>query len=396
MDLKQLIDSVDNLNLSENTRYNTVNGRKEFTSTDGIICNVGLKGKTYINLARTEVANMTNPRNRVECNNVTGYREFTVFNKFTDKTIKVDVFESGVYKRMEEVSASSCRYIQLPESEYLGAYTFLYTEESSSQTLEEFKKSVIILEGDNRGLSINHFAGYVNAGTNFDGISFTSIHEDSNILKKEDFVVGSTQSTPGSEFIVDSKTNRLVRREPIPVELFESIRLDFADNVKCWLYELDENKVILKDYSWGKYKHATAVTRGTKFMQIIFAYDDDRQVTIDDFDTMKLLYTKKFDSVTVNQSLIGISDTLYDEINEHGKTVKMCDEVLVTGEESNIRLAGETDTTCVFQVTVDSVPEFDTESNILSSIDTPISDKFRFHRKYMTGEEHFYIEHLIF
>ena len=165
---------------AENKPYETENGVIEFEGREGYTDNVYIEGETLVNLAITSTSNATNDRNRVECNNIEGCSNFTVFNYMSDIDLKVDICKDGVYVRTEVVNRKSKRYIQVNSGEYLGTYCYLEPSESDSTSLALFKKSILILEGDYTDKNLSYFGGVVSVGQTNEMRLYNFAYEEHN------------------------------------------------------------------------------------------------------------------------------------------------------------------------------------------------------------------------
>ena len=343
------INILNNLNSGKTSSYFTTNGTKEFTCNNaGYVDNVVIEGETLVNLIRTNSSVEVWDNSKVAINlQVCNYLEgtYTLFN-FSDKTIILDIGEATTnnWLRTFALEKNKVKTFNIHNGERIFNVNGLFTGgwENNDTSKNEFRNSIVLLEGDHTDKPISYFEGLKSVGQG-DKIEVLSLTD--NLFSKDDFVVGSTNSIVGDKFVIDSKANRITHRTPIPVQMYEYLVLDYANNVKAVLYELDSNDNILKTYGWSKYSYARAITPNTKYIRIIFSYDDDRDMSLDDYDMIKPFLTNKHDKKQISTTLRSLPNEVKDTIEKRGNKyvkVQRCGEYTFTGGESFEYLDGAT------------------------------------------------------
>ena len=334
-----ILDINENLGKSENTKYSTENGVKEFNCKDGYVDIVYIEGETLVNL----------------CHYVDGYGiiDTTYFKYFDNRITGHDVYtvcfpnlkDGGgltlrvVNKNGDDVEAipvykGDFKTINIGSSNRITAFLISldkYTEEEIKNICE----TGLIVPGDHTDKPISYFEGLksVGQGNKIEVLSLTD-----NLFSKDDFVVGSTNSIVGDKFVIDSKVNRITHRTPIPVQMYEYLEFDYAiNNINTYLYELDSNDNILKAYGWSKYSYVRAITPNTKYIRIIFSYEDGRDMSLDDYDRIRPFLTPKYDKKTIPHTLRSLPNGIKDTIEKRGNKyvkVQRCGEVTLSGYEN--------------------------------------------------------------
>ena len=224
------------LSKTENTKYTTENGIKEFSCKDGYVDNVVIEGETLVNLALQNTTNMINDRNRVECENVMGATEFTVINN-SNLIIKVDIFKNGVYTRYTEHQPKTVEFVELNEGEVLGLFSFIHTEESNENTLNEFKTGFVILEGDHTDKPISYFEGLKSVGQG-DKIEVLTINGSKYDLSGATYATGFFNSAGE----LDIHDKHKVIEQYLEVEEGKTYVLENIAQATCY-YDVNKNLV---------------------------------------------------------------------------------------------------------------------------------------------------------
>ena len=316
------------LSKTENTSYTTANGIKEFECKDGYVDNVVIEGETLVNLALQNTTNTTNPRNRVECNNVMGATEFTVINK-SSLTLKVDIFENGEYKRYTEHPSNTSIFVRLEEGEILGAYTFIFTEESNEATLQEFKKGFVILEGDHTDKHISYFEGLksVGQGDKIEVLTYIDNKSSKIDLSSVTWVDNKHLKYTNLEENISgySYTSTYI---PISFKLGESLIIENGNPNMCF-YDENQNYIPhkLPWYSSDVRISIAPIPINAKYFRITVPINNKNLVNV------YLVKQDKKQILTTLRSLPnGVKDTIGKRGNKYYK-IKRCGEYTITGNE---------------------------------------------------------------
>ena len=334
----------ENLSKTENTKYTTANGIKEFSCKDGYVDNVVIEGKTLVNLIRTGLPIKIWDNNRFAIDLIQqNYLEgtYTIYN-FSNKAIVVNIAyaSNNTWKRDFALDAGLSTKVSIGVDEKLINVNALFSAgwQNSEEGKTEFYKSVVILEGDHTDKPITYFEGLKSVGQG-DKIEVLTLTD--NLFDENDFVVGSTNSIEGEKFVIDDKATRITHTQPIPVNMFDYLELQYANNVKVFICELDKNDTVLKRYSWSKYPFIRAITPNTKYIRVIFSYDDDRTMTLADYNKINPFLTNKYDKkqiLTTLRSLPnGVKDTIEKRGNKYVKVQRCGEYTLVESDVQSIQ-----------------------------------------------------------
>ena len=115
--------------------------------------------------------------------------------------------------------------------------------------------------------------------------------------------------------------------------MYEYLELNYASNVKVHTYELDSNDNILQAYGWNKHSYIRAITPNTKYIRVIFSYDDDRDMSLDDYDIIRPFLASKYDKKQISTTLRSLPNGVRDTIEKRGNKyvkVQRCGEHTVS------------------------------------------------------------------
>jgi hypothetical protein len=195
------INILNNLNSGKTSSYFTINGTKEFTcENNGYVDNVAIEGKTLVNLIRTnlpvEVWNNNVVAIRLsDCNYLEG--TYTLFN-FSDKTIAFDIGEAttGNWLRNSTVEANKVKTFNINNGEQIFNVHGSFTDgwENNDTSKNDFRNSIVLLEGDHTDKSISYFEGLksVGQGDKIDVLTYPTNNENlitSDVTLHEDYCI---------------------------------------------------------------------------------------------------------------------------------------------------------------------------------------------------------------
>ena len=318
-----------------NTLYTAENCMKTFESeNDGYIDNFYLEGKTLINISTLGSIDGTNADGVVR---IRFYDEniiddsFIHYKRFSGKTFTCYNFTEANIHYVCRNSADEWAYSFVVEpyssevveiSNDLAIVGVDFTPEDgwSNADLSIYNERMfMVLEGE-QSPNQPYFKGICDVGRSFRGKHYIEVMTyNKNLFNKEDFVVGSTASTLGNEFIIDNKTTRITHKNPIPLEYLRNHQLRYREHdIKVILYQLDENRNILSVHEWGKYNHVRLNIPGAKYIQFIFAYDDNREMSLDDFDVINPILAEECDICEFESRLLSLPNGVKDTVEKKG------------------------------------------------------------------------------
>ena len=158
------------LSKTENTKYSTTNGVKEFSCKDGYVDNIAIEGETLVNLCRKiknveidtdkELLELYGNDNHARISNGT----FTVIN-LSNKTIYFDFknISNGSHLAKNSITNGSL-VVEIPSNGYIKSLYGYFVDGWGSSDVDEFEKSIIILEGDHTDKPISYFEGLKSVG----------------------------------------------------------------------------------------------------------------------------------------------------------------------------------------------------------------------------------------
>lgn len=313
--------------------FATENGVKELSCKNGYVDNIAIEGETLVNLALQNTTNRTNDRNRVECSNVTGITEFTVIN-YSSLKIRVDIFKDNEYTRFTEHSAGTNTFVQLEEGESLGAYSFIYTEESNEDTLREFKTGFVILEGDHTDKPISYFEGLksVGQGDNIDVLTYPTNNENlitSDVTLHEDYYI---PWNTGELTIWDDSNEKYYATDYIEVE--PNTEYIFANINKNMAY-YDANKTFIPKHlseGYGEKKCTYFYNTSPSNAKYVRLSIKNLYIGKPYMAKGKYIWDNKAIPTTLRSLPNGVKDTIEKRGNKYVK-VQRCGEVTLNGSE---------------------------------------------------------------
>lgn len=366
----------DKFSKKNNTKYETVGGYKEFSCVDGYASNIHMDGITLVNIGPMNNINgadadgivRTRFKKISEANDIfANYKRysggvFTLYN-FTNKSIQyVGRNSSDEWRWSQVVGAMSCKVVNMPADHCIVGVDFRPVDGWSNADLSIYNSSMyMVLEGDHSDKNLSYFKGIYSLGQP-ESINVMTL--SNNLFDKNDFRLGSTMSTVDMKFEIDSRTTRITHKTPIPVNMYDYLALDFDRSLfKIYVYELDENDVILQAYHWNVSYFIRSITPGTKYIRCIFAYSDDREMTMNDYDKIRPYLAMKNDTKSIRTTLRSLPNGVCDTIEMHnGKYYKIerCKERTLYYDSSDWSLNENNGTTLQFKTKdFDDIKDFD-------------------------------------
>ena len=365
------------LSKTENTKYSTENGIKEFSCKDGYIDNVVIEGETLVNCkilgtciwdgSENRLKNVHIQHTLLKANNT-----YTLFN-LSSKVIDINLLTlPSTWENSIVCGAKSSTTFVVGNNQQLGVMSGWNVHGWDSTMVNEFNNSIVILEGDHTDKPISHFEGLKSVGQ---GDKIEVLTQGENIF---DGLVELGSLSNGNP-----STNTACVRS-VNFTLFDSAKTLYQWNDKgynLYYYWYDSNYKLLQE---GGTPPIGA--KFFKFRTLIGSNENDTNVKIcisynPISEYIPSQYDKKQISTTLRSLPNGVKDTIEKRGNKYVK-VQRCGEVTLNGNEQ-VGMYANNGNTAVFGV----VHKEQAHKRGLG-----ICDKFRYHMVFNTGEEHFYLE----
>ena len=311
------------LQKSENTKYTTTNGVKEFSCKDGYVDNVVIEGETLVNLLNFSTLNIEHSNCwtfRLKANTV-----YTLFNFSDDEDGKTCILNEDLTSLTGWTADK--------------VYTFLNPIDQSvvpHYNLLGFK--IVILEGDHTDKPISYFEGLksVGQGDKIDVVSYKRGSENlaSNLTFTEgeyvDSVEGGTHSH--GEF---KCSNEYIEVEGGCAYLFDNINGQFA------IYDSSKNVIPLRwqdlqgDWFKGDNYQSSfiyAMPKNAKYVRINLPISN-----LKPYSLIKTKSDKKQISTTLRSLPNGVRDTIEKRGNKYVKVQRCGEYTLVESDVLSIQ-----------------------------------------------------------
>ena len=372
-DIVSITDDVariqEELQKSENTKYSTENGVKEFSCKDGYIDNVAIEGETLVNLVDSKVDIVVNSSETLiwliseDMKKRVTNGTYTLVN-LSNKDVVFDIRDINTNSYIRDVVVTkTSSVITLSDTEGIRNFYGIFTAgwENTDQSKLELKQSVLILEGDHTNKPISYFEGLksVGQGDKIDVVSYDTTKDVTNeLLDNVEWIDGSyvetfPSSAYGNALTLEgvSSTETYIPVEPNTTYIF--------DNINHNLSFYDLNKVMLnKDNS----QQLTQITNyPAPYTNGLFSLDTKENikyikltVLTNKKDLVKIYKETKCDKKQISTTLRSLPNGVRDTIEKRGNKyvkVQRCKEVELT-EDNVLQLtgAGATANTMYFHV----------------------------------------------
>ena len=205
------------LSKTENTKYTTKNGIKEFEcKNNGYIDNVVIEGKTLVNLCRKSEDIVVNSEKSIlelfgnENHKRISNGEFTLINT-SDKAITFDIrnIEDNRYLR-KFVLTNERLVVSLSDTEYIRNLYGKFSDVWTSNDSDEFEKSIIILEGEYIDKPISYFEGLKSVGQG-DKIEILTRNSNENKQDKKQISTTLRSLLNGVTDTIEKRGNKYVK-----------------------------------------------------------------------------------------------------------------------------------------------------------------------------------------
>lgn len=306
------------LTKSDNVKYTTVNGVKEFECKDGYIDNVVIEGETLVN--RTiEVPSTWQSDNKrlVKISTthtlVSGTGEFTAIN-ISNKDISINfLIPPGTWLSEVIVPANSTYKFTPPVNSQLGVISGHEVQGWTQSDNLTFDKSLIILNGNHVGKKIPYFEGICSVGQG-DKIEVLT-YGDTNIFTQIGVTKGKYLDADGVTEVVNSAYGYT---DYIQIE-----NIEYYSNFKHGLNLYDSNKHFIKFVVMDKYIPAVS---NAKYFRVNVTLDEINKyvITKGNIDKKQILATLKSASKTIKDVIKNINGKYYK--------VENCNEFVINGD----------------------------------------------------------------
>lgn len=198
--IRSLNNELNRVKKLEESTVSTVTTESDFTTVEaisnGYFEDVKLEGKTLVNLCKGNVTPHT-AGNRLTQEVVRIVTDFTVINT-SDKTISITINKDDVFNRSMFFNANTSTYVNLLSNESIRGISYLYENGWTSESINEAKMSIILLEGDHTQNPPSYFEGLKSVGEDTDEIVVSSVKGDGNLFDGE-LEIGTVNSNNGTD-----------------------------------------------------------------------------------------------------------------------------------------------------------------------------------------------------
>ena len=316
------LNTLNKLHTSSVESYTTNNGIVDFTCENaGYVDNVVIEGKTLVNLIRTNLSVEVWDNNRVainlqDCNYLEG--TYTLFN-FSDKTIVLDIGEATTnnWLRTFALEKNKVKTFNIHNGERIFNVNGLLADgwENNDTSKNEFRNSIVLLEGNHTDKPISYFEGLKSVGQG-DSIEIATYQKDKE--SELDFTFERAEANLGDGVFTPNNTTTNAGTSFIYV-CGGKVRL--SRNGHICLY--DENFKFIRTIK----EAGTDIVNVNEATYIRIWYAEyDMEIKI--YHTPYL--DKKQISTTLRSLPNGVKDTIEKRGNKYVK-VQMCGEVVLDG-----------------------------------------------------------------
>lgn len=351
---KQNKNDISNINYelskTENTKYSTESGVKEFSCKDGYVDNVVIEGETLVNLMPTAVSELNEdgnlfviyPDNQKGLNyNRISNGTYTLFN-LSQKKVAFEVADIGGYSNylMYNVDENSCKVVSISNTQRL--YSCIGSI-NHFETLDKFKQDcrVVILEGDHTDKPISYFEGLKSVGQG-DKIEVLTHNEVSNsvTILESMCAVGKYVGANGE---LESVDNEWCATDFIEIK---DNYIDFGsynNPIDYWsTCFYDENKKFISNLRGGIGSSFDNVKpKDAKFLRTSIKTG---------FSSTDIRFCNKIDKKQIPTTLRSLPNGIKDTIEKRGNKyvkVQRCGEVVLDGSNGNISLDSQVNDTTI-------------------------------------------------
>ena len=379
----ELESQSEDLNKSENTKYATINGVKEFNCKDGYVDNLYIEGKTLVNLANTSVSKIGTSaveyRDDFDKRITNGTFTFINFNWRPVYFDVRDINNPSSFIRKFSVT-SGCTTHTLSAGEFIPNF-YGYLSDGWTQNddgLYDLKNSIVILEGVHDYESIAYY---------FEGLSSTGQGEHIEVLTRtkitDSLVIREADCSP-SKYLDENGELITVEWNDWCTSRFIEIKNKYMD-CGVYSYPVDHWAICYYDESYNFICNRRTLV-GRRFIECPENAMYVRLPIKTGFDTLTVNFFEKLDDQDLLVTLRALPNGVHDTIEKRGNKyylIKRCEEVTFTG--------GETITTSGVGNQVDTIT-FKLTNGLINAIEssnvaTTVCDRFLSKGKLLEDED---------
>ena len=343
--------TLNKLHTSNVESHTTNNGIVDFTCENaGYVDNVVIEGKTLVNLIRTNLSVEVWDNNRVainlqDCNYLEG--TYTLFN-FSDKTIVLDIGEATTNKwlRTFALDTNKVKTFNINNGERIFNVNGLLRDgwENNDKSKNEFRNSIVLLEGDHTDKPISYFEGLKSVGQGDKIEVVTREHNKINLLKNQNVTYKDNYMIDYEGGLESASNNHKYTETYIEIEPNTDYCFYHTSRNICWYDENKNfifqplNKRILGENMNKDLFFSAKSPSNAKYLRItiIKAIHNNGEAS----EIYKGKYDHKQISTTLRSLPNGVKDTIEKRGNKYVK-VQRCGEYTFTGYE-NISFISDT------------------------------------------------------
>lgn len=366
---KQNKNDISNINYelskTENTKYTTANGIKEFSCKDGYIDNVVIEGETLVNLWDVNNLTFTGQSSviggRYSCTTISTrqysdfWTSFSMLKPNTEYTVIYNIIKNTLPQNSRAI-ALTYEHKTTPHAfnenlavngGVVGVFKSLLTTKSDFTDVKyglrsfvdnstmgdgyEVELEIVLLEGDYTDKPISYFEGLKSVGQG-DKIEVLSCNEDTQVLKN--FTKGLIQDSSGNYLPNVDVDKYLSCLDYVPVSNSCEYFIDFDIN-KVYFYDSSKNYI---SYITLNAERQTVAGNNTfktpsNCSFIRFRYNLENNTRFPKFATLCKKQDKKQIQTTLRSLPNGVKDTIEKRGNKYVK-VQKCGEVVLNGYET--------------------------------------------------------------
>lgn len=333
------------LSKTENTKYTTANGIKEFSCKDGYVDNVVIEGETLVNLNTFNAKGYDGNRiwlydfNSSLCTNNTQY---TIFNT-NDKIITIQYTLNGnwVDGAFVHLQPNTSQLVTVSNNYQFGGIfgAVMHGWANNDDSYAELKQSIIILEGDYTNKPISYFEGLKSVGQG-DKIEVLTRYEEGNLFNNE--YRNGSYLDDGSFY---SGNNGTSNTELLYVKPNTKYSISYDNSDASAIFEFDVNKRFIKRTSSSN-SFSFTTTSNTRYINFFIGTNSQGfnpliKTIISEGDIAPYQPSqqdKKQISTTLRSLPNGVKDTIEKRGNKYVK-VQRCGEVVLNGSEIDFTIA---------------------------------------------------------
>lgn len=367
----QVIENIENINkelsTSDNSKYTTVNGVKEFDSKYGYIDNIVIEGETLVNLISSQLPKTvgTSSINGSFIYDTLKNNKITIKN-FSNKTVLVQFSNlDDSYSHVVSVGANKETVYTVEPNKKLRDYAGLLADgwENTDASKKELNESIVVIDGERILVGCSYFEGLKSVGQG-DNISLLSYKTNENLFPSQiKYTSGKYLSWfSGTEVVLQS----ISYTDYIDIEPSTYYNIININNNLCF-YDKDKN--FIKHPLQSAYLINTPTN--ARYVRVsVYNQNKGKEVLVKNNSDLKY----------VKSTLRGLPNGVKDEIVKIGnsyKKIEKCGEVIIDGDANVSKLIDSVSSDTIYasrvmirgvpRVTSNMISTFKIEPNIITS-----------------------------